>query len=152
MINYFETSLYLGDGNIKVGVEAEDGTGNENDKDGKGRVLKVSHLNLHAAELDSPANRASLRWWRLEAHGLPVGRLQVLKVVGTLIVVHVQQLLKDDQGVADEKMCDMACQQIINAIVRELLVNILVVDKRDVVVLGLVAGVVRDVRVDRVVA
>lgn len=49
-------------------------------------------------------------------------------------------------------MGDMACQQIVDAIVRELLVNVLVVDQRDVVVLGLVAGVVRDVRVDRVVA
>jgi hypothetical protein len=143
---------YLGDGNVKVGVEAEDGTGNKDDKDGKGSVLKVGQLNLHATELDSPANGAGLRWWGLEAHGLPVGRLQVLKVVGGLVVIHVQQLLKDDQGVADEKMGDMAGQQIVDTIVRELLVNVLVVDQRDVVVLGPVVGVVGDVRVDRVVA
>lgn len=72
------------DGQVEVQVEAEDRACDEHDEDGKGCILKVGHLDLHAAKLDAPAGHVvtGARRGRLEAHVLPVCRLQVLKVVG----------------------------------------------------------------------
>lgn len=134
--------MYLGDGDVKVGVEGEDGTGNKDNKDRKGSVLKVRQLDLHRPELDTPSNWASLGGWGLEPHRLPVGALQVLKVIRALVVVNVQQLVEDDQGVTDKEMRDVASQQIVDSIVSQLFVNVLVKDQGYIVVLGLVGWIV----------
>lgn len=68
------------DGDVEVEVEGQDGAGDEHDEDGEGGVLKIRDLDLHGAEFDAPPDVVVGRR-RLEAHVLPVGRLDVLKVV-----------------------------------------------------------------------
>jgi len=143
---------YLGDRNVKVGVETEDCTGDQDDKDGKRSILKIGQLNLHGSELDTPTDRARLGWRGLEPHGLPVGALKVLKVVRGLVVVHIQEFMEDDQWVADKEMGNVARQQIVDAIVGQLLVNVFIVNQGYIVVLGFEVGVSGNIRIDRVVA
>jgi hypothetical protein len=121
----------LGNGNIEVGAEAEDGAGEEDDEDGEGGVLKVGELDFHRSELDPPADVAVGRRW-LEAHCLPVGRLDVLcarffsndvdcqrpthlEVIGRDIVVLIEGLGEDDDGIADEEVGDVISEQLVDA-------------------------------------
>lgn len=70
----------LRDRNIEVEVLAHDGTREENDEHGKSGVLKISQLNFHSPELDTPADGRVRRRW-LESKGLPVGGLEVLMII-----------------------------------------------------------------------
>ena len=69
------------DGDVEVQVETENGTSNKDDENTESGIFEIGHLHFHRAELDSPTDVSLVwRWW-LEAHVLPVGRLQILKVV-----------------------------------------------------------------------
>lgn len=68
---------YLGDGDVKVDTVAQDNPGDEDNEDGKGSILKICHLNFHTTKLYSPAY-GGIGGRRLESHGLPVCRLEVL--------------------------------------------------------------------------
>lgn len=58
----------------------------------------------------------------------------------------------DDQGVADEEMGQVARQQVVDAALAQLRVNLVVVHQVEVVVLGLERLVVGDEAIDRIVA
>lgn len=67
----FHIFRYPGDGHVEVEVEGEDGARDEHDEDTEGGVLEIGDLDLHGAELDTPAN-VRTGWRRLEAHVLPI--------------------------------------------------------------------------------
>lgn len=116
------------DGDVKVEVEGKDGAGDEDDEDGEGSVLKVGHLDLHGAELYPPAD-VVVGGRRLEAHVLPVGRLEVLKVVRLFEVQPLEVLGEDDDWVADEEVGKMRRQEIVHSPLDELRLDILVDDE-----------------------
>ena len=58
----------------------------------------------------------AVRGRRLEAHVLPVGALDVLKVVRASTVVLVEQLLVHDNGIPDEEVGEMAGQRHIESL------------------------------------
>lgn len=74
MLNKFADLRY---GNIECQGERKNSSRKQDNKQGKGSVLKIGHLDLHAAELDAPPDvRIGRRW--LESHSLPISRLKVL--------------------------------------------------------------------------
>ena len=80
--------LHLRDGHDHVQVERENGPREQHYEGRQRRILEVRELQLGRPELDAPADgRVERR--RLEAHGLPVGRLDVLEVVRLHGVVDV---------------------------------------------------------------
>lgn len=68
----------LRDGDVKVKAKTEDRSSKEDDKDGVCGILKVRRLNLHASELNAPADGRPWRR-RLETECLPIRRLDVLE-------------------------------------------------------------------------
>lgn len=138
------------DGDVEIQVEAQDGAGHEHDEDTKRRVLEVGDLDLHAAELDAPAN---IRVWRgrLEAHVLPIRALDVLEVVAALGIERLEVLGENDQRVPDEQVREVRGQEVVHAAVEQFLlqpfvddqvrVHVLVAQARVLGNVGAVAGV-----------
>ena len=58
----------------------QDDVREQDDEDSKGSILMVGDLHFHGSELDAPPN-AAVKRGRLEAHCLPVSRLNVLQVI-----------------------------------------------------------------------
>jgi len=144
------TFQYLGHGRVKIKVKGEDGACEHDDERDKGRVLKVGQLNFHRAELDAPTDGAV--WWRrLEPHRLPVGRLDVFKVVRRVGVVLVEQLTVDHEGVANKQVRNVTCQQIVHTLGSQLIVDGVIVYQIEVIVLGTVVGTLRQKAVDGVI-
>lgn len=133
-----------GDGDVEVEVEAEDDAGDEDHEDGEGGVFEIRDLDLHGPELDAPADRV-VGGRGFEAHVLPVGALDVFKVVRLGEVELLQVFVEDDDGVADEEVGKVGGEAVVHAAVEELLLDVLVDDEVLVEVLGAEAGVGRDV-------
>lgn len=105
-----------GDGDVEVEVEGQDGARDEDDEDGKGRVLEISHLNLHAPELDAPPNVVHVVGGRrLEPHVLPIRALDVFEMVRLVEVEVLEVFGEDDDRVADEEMCKVRREQGVHA-------------------------------------
>ncbi len=69
-----ERETHLADWHIEIEIEEENRARQQRDEDGERRILEISELNLHRAELDAPAHVDAGRR-RLEPHRLPIGRL-----------------------------------------------------------------------------
>jgi hypothetical protein len=80
--------VHEGQRHVEVEVEKEDDTREENGEDGEGRILKVCELHLHRAQLHAPPYVGSHEGGGLPPHALPIGALQILKVLCALGVVH----------------------------------------------------------------
>lgn len=132
------------DGEVEVQIEAEYGARGEDDEDGKGRVLEIRQLDLHAAELDAPAGGEG-GGGRLEAHVLPVCGLQVLEVVGAGEVEGLQVFGEDDDGVADEEVGEVGGEEGVHSAGFETALGGGVDDEGGVVVFGAEAWVLGDV-------
>lgn len=118
---------------VKVDRERQNHTRKQNNKHGKRSVLKVRHLDLHRTELDTPPNVPAQGWW-LEPHRLPVGRLQVFKVVDGRLVVEIQHLGKDDKRIANKEVSNVLRQKRIDTFVQQSLFYRLVDFHRQVIV------------------
>ena len=86
------------DGDQEVVLVAEQDSGQDDDEAADGGVLKVGQLELARPELDPPANLGVGRR-RLEPHRLPVGRLDVFKVVRVRLALGMNLLTKQRHGV-----------------------------------------------------
>lgn len=98
------------DGNVEIEIETQNGPGDQHDEDAEGCVFEIRDLDLHGAELDSPANIVLPRWRWLESHVLPVGGLEVLKVIYFVQVELFQIFREDDQWIANEEVCEVCSQ------------------------------------------
>ncbi len=116
------------DGDVEIEVVGEDGAGDEDDEDAEGGVFKVGDLDLHAAEFDAPAY-VGVRWGRFESHVLPVGGLEVFKMVCAFGVEGFEIFGEDDKRVADEEMGEMGGEKVVHAAVQKLLFELLVDDQ-----------------------
>jgi len=134
----------LGYGDVEVEIERQDGARDEDNEDGERGVLEIRNLDLHGPELDAPPDIVVGRR-RLEAHVLPVGGLDVLKVVRLGQVQFFQVLGKDDDGVADEEVRKVRREPVVHAPIQKLLLDGLVDDEVLVEVLGPQARVGGDV-------
>jgi hypothetical protein len=128
-------ATYFGDGDVEVYVHAHDRSREEHNEHRKGCVFKVSHLNLHTAELDTPADG---RLWgrRLESQSLPVRRLDVLpasasvhvsvnakvdqretnlEMVGAFAVVLVNKFRKYDDRITNKQVGKMLGKQVVDS-------------------------------------
>jgi len=105
---------YLGDGHVKVQVEAEDRSGQQDDEHRVGGVFEIGELNLHASELDPPTD-GRIDGRGFEPHRLPICRLNVFKVIHRRLVVLVDSLAEDDERVSDKEVGDVFGQRIIDA-------------------------------------
>mmetsp|Transcript_23032 Transcript_23032/g.74589 ORF Transcript_23032/g.74589 Transcript_23032/m.74589 type:complete len:208 (-) Transcript_23032:1499-2122(-) len=152
-----------GQRHVEVEVEVEDDPRDKYDEDGEGGILKVGQLHLHRPELGAPADvrvaRERCLWRRrLPADGLPVGRLDVLKVVCLGVVVQLDALAVNDERITDEEVGDVARQDIVHPRLDKRLVRLLVDRRVDVVellgarVVVLAGQVVADEARDGVVA
>lgn len=108
---------HLGDGHVKVQVEAQYGPGQEDDKHRVRSVLKVGQLDFHASELDPPSNRRVDRRG-FEPHRLPICRLDVFEMVHRRLVVLVDPFAEDDQRITDEQMGDVFGQSVVDTCFR----------------------------------
>lgn len=113
----------FGDGDVEVEVEAEDGASDEDDEDGEGGVFEVCDLDFHGSEFDPPAY-VIVWWWRLEADVLPVCGLEVFEMVGLSEIELLEVFGEDYDGIADEKMSEMSCEDGIHTAIHELLFDI----------------------------
>lgn len=68
---------HLGNGDVEVEFEGEDCSCQEHYEHYKGRILKVSQLQLQWPKLHPPPD-IRVRGRRLESHALPISRLNVL--------------------------------------------------------------------------
>ena len=80
----------LGYRHVEVEPLRRDGAREQHDKDGVRGVLEISQVQLHRAELDAPVDVVLLRRRDFEAHGVPVGGLEVLKVIVVHFIVEVK--------------------------------------------------------------
>lgn len=96
------------DWDVEVEVEGEDCPGDEDNKDGEGGILKVSDLNLHWSELDTPADLRA-NWRGFEAHMLPVGGLKVFKMVSLVEIEFLEIFVEDDNGIANKQVGEVCC-------------------------------------------
>jgi len=110
----------LGNRNVEVQVEAEDRSGDQNEEDRKGGVLIIGNLDLHGTKLDTPANVVAW-WWRLETHVLPVGGLQILEMIDFVKVKLLEVFSEDNNGIADEEMCEVGSKEIVHATIHKFL-------------------------------
>ena len=141
----------LGERNVKVERVRQDDPREEDHKDRERRVLKVGKLDLHRPELYPPPNGRPGRR-RLEPHRLPVGRLQVFKVDGRRVVVHlVNQALHDNQRLPDPQVRNVPRQHLVHAPVHQRPKRVLVVHQINVSVRVARRLPLREIRVDRVV-
>jgi len=113
---------------VEIQIEGQDSTCDEHYEDGKGCVLEVCDLDFHGSKLDTPADVVS-SWGRLETDVLPVCGLQVLEVVGFGEVQLFEIFGEDDDGVADEEMGEVRCQEGVHTAVHELLLDVWVDDE-----------------------
>lgn len=147
-----ETGTCLGNRNIQVEIKRKYGACDQHNKNTKGCILKISQLHLHRSKLDTPANRR-IRRWRLEAHRAPVRRLQILKMIHGLGVIWLAQLFSEyHQWIAYEQVCHMSRQALINPMLGKHIEKRHVVHKRQVIVLGSILCVGRNITIDRVIA
>ena len=107
-------------GDVEVEVEREDGAGEEDDEDGEGCVFEVGHGDLHAAELDTPAD-VGIGWGRLEAHVLPICGLDVLEVVRARGIQGFEIFVKDDDGITDEEVGEVRGESVVHTAIEEFL-------------------------------
>lgn len=104
--------IYFGNRHDKIEVEMIDHIVNHAEKHYKGCIFKVSHLDVHRAEFDPPADLGVLRGWRLEPHGIPVCALQILKMgIGELgiIPIIVVLIIVSWDGISNEKRRYVEC-------------------------------------------
>ena len=87
-------------------------------------------------ELHPPSNLVS--WWgRLEPHGLPVGGLDVFKVINIVLIivaVLLDLILKKTDGVPDEQVCHMLGHEVVHPCICEVFVDILVIEHLVIIV------------------
>ena len=102
------------DGKVEVQLEAQYGAGDKHDEYGEGGVFEIGHLDLHRAELNAPAD-VGVGGRGFEANVLPVGRLQILEMVGFAEVELIEVFGEDYQGVADEEMGKVGGEKGIHA-------------------------------------
>lgn len=122
MLSSLHVLVDLGNRHIKVEVQAQDRSREENHENREGSVLEIGHLYLHRSEFYSPTNRGTDRR-RFEPHGLPIRRLYILEgtasapeftfgfmraphfeVIHAVLVILFLQLGKNDEGIASEQM------------------------------------------------
>jgi hypothetical protein len=68
------------DRNVEIQIEGQNGTGDQDEENAEGSILEIGYLDFHWTKLDTPSNIGATRRW-LETHVLPIGGLQVFKVV-----------------------------------------------------------------------
>jgi hypothetical protein len=108
--------IYFGNWHDKIEVEMIDNVVNHAEKHYKGRIFKVSHLDVHRAEFDPPADLRVLRWRRLEPHGIPVCALQILKMgIGELGIkpIIVVLIIVSRHGISHKKRRDVEGQAVV---------------------------------------
>ena len=89
---------------------------NHAEKHYKGCIFKVSHLDVHCAEFNPPADLGVLRWGSFEPHGIPVCALQILKMsiseLGIKPII-MMLIIVSRNGISNEKRRYMEGQAVI---------------------------------------
>lgn len=107
----------LRDRDDEVDVEVVDDVDDETEGHDKARVLEVRQLNVHGPELYSPPDIRIMRWWWLETKGVPIGRLQIFKMTGEVLVIYLildELALVGRDRIPSEQSGHMVCQPIID--------------------------------------
>jgi hypothetical protein len=124
-VRRFHILAHFCNGDVEVEVEGKYGARDEDNENAERCVLKVSDLNLHRPELDTPTHVGVGGRW-LKAHVLPIGRLQILKMVGLGKIERLEIFREDHDGITDEEMSEMGCEKIVHAAVYKTLFDVLV--------------------------
>ena len=95
---------------VKVQAERQDRSCDEHYENAKRCVLEICDLDLHWSELNTPADIVPFWRW-LKADMLPVCALEVLEVVSCDEVELFEILGEDDDGVPDEEMSKVRCEE-----------------------------------------
>ena len=82
-----EVLVYLRDRHNVVHAVGVNNVYEHADEHAKRCVFEIGELNVERPELDAPPDLRVNRGRRLKSHRVPVGRLEVLEVVGTFFVV-----------------------------------------------------------------
>ena len=108
--------INFGNGHDKIEVEMIDYIVNHAEKHYKGCIFKVSHLDVHCAEFNPPADLGVLRWGSFEPHGIPVCALQILKMsiseLGIKPII-MMLIIVSRNGISNEKRRYMEGQAVI---------------------------------------
>mmetsp|Transcript_10744 Transcript_10744/g.25681 ORF Transcript_10744/g.25681 Transcript_10744/m.25681 type:complete len:439 (-) Transcript_10744:1051-2367(-) len=143
----------LRDGHVEVELLRLDGLRKEDHERRERCVLKVRDVDLHRAELDAPLDIVRvLRRGRLEAHRVPVRRLDVLEVVVVQLVVLLQLLAVHHKRVAHEEVRHMLRHRLVHASLHQPRHRLLVDRHRHIVHARAIQRRVRNVCVNRRVA
>ena len=141
----------LGDWHVEVEVETDNRPCEQYDEDGERRVLKVCPLHFHTPKLDSPPDRR-IDGRGLEPDRLPVGRLDVFKVVHGRLVVLVYRLAELNQRITNEQVGDMRSELVVDRVLYESVVHGLIDWRVGIMVLWLISRVVGNIQADRVIS
>lgn len=148
--------IHFADGDQEIELVRKDNSGEKNDEANVSSVLKVRYLGLARSELNPPTDGALRRWW-LEAHRLPVGRLQILpsfklievnrskyilkinaikylKMIGIFFIVLMDFFTEERNRITDEEMSNVLCQKMIDTGFTQLNVGFLVDNQWDIIV------------------
>jgi hypothetical protein len=71
-------------------------------------------LDLHWPKLDSPSD-VVVWWWRFEAHVLPIGRLEILKMVRLGQIKAFEIFAEDHKRISNEEMRKVGCKKVVHA-------------------------------------
>ena len=85
------TDSYLRQRNVEAEIKSQQDPGDQYDEDGESCILEVRELHLHRSEFSPPSDMRVLVGQpggrRLPPTSLPVGGLQALEVIHTLLIV-----------------------------------------------------------------
>mmetsp|Transcript_14707 Transcript_14707/g.25440 ORF Transcript_14707/g.25440 Transcript_14707/m.25440 type:complete len:302 (+) Transcript_14707:907-1812(+) len=147
-----KVGIDFGKRHVQIEVVRKNDARNQHYKDGQRGILKVSELDIHGAELDAPSD-IRIQRRRFEPHTVPVGALNVFKVVHVLGIVQIDLFTVNDERVANEQVSHMASQQFVHPFGTQLFVRFAIDLERNIVVQGAVHfRAVGNETADRIVA
>lgn len=120
----------------QVQIEGKYDARQEHSKDRVRCILKVGQRDLHWSELGAPSNAFLLGRWCLESDGVPIGGLDVLKVICVNIIVQLYSFLETDHWVTDEQVSNVLAEQFVQSLFLAQIVQFIVNWILDIIVLG----------------
>lgn len=149
--------IHLGYWHNEVDIKVIDYVDDQTEGNNEARVLEISQLDVHRAELHAPPDRRVLRWRRLEPERIPVGWLQVFEMARQVIVIDLvvhELAFVSGHRVSPKQSCNVLRHPVVETsfVLNQLFVGIIVLNLNWIIMLLCDVSMIRNVRINSTVA